>query len=610
MCGIVGAIAQRDVQDILIAGLQRLEYRGYDSAGIAVRTPEQKLARLRVEGKVKGLADALVEHPLKGLSGISQTRWATHGVPSERNAHPHFSHDLIAVVHNGIIENFVELREKLQKKGYEFFSETDTEVIPHLIHYHYTEKKDHLAAIQATVAELKGAYALGILFRDEPDRIWGVRYKIPLVAGIGVGENFFASDYLALLPVTQRFIYLADGDVVEVSRKSITVYDQNGKRVERDEQILSATQDLLDKGQFRHFMAKEIFSQPEAVAATIAGRIGKNGVLPAMFGHQAEKILHQTKAVHIVACGTSFHAASVARYWIERYARIPCQVEIASEYRYRQPVVQDNTLFVAISQSGETADTLAAMRLARELNYCGYVAICNVAESAMVREAQLVLLTLAGREIGVASTKAFTTQLVGLLMLMLALAQNGGLTKEQQTLYINQLEGLPEQLREILALDKQIKIVANLFEDKQHALFLGRGIFYPIALEGALKLKEISYVHAEAYPAGELKHGPLALVDKNMPVVALLPYDELTEKNLSNLQEVAARGGQLILFADKRVDCSSLPHATVIQIPEINDITAPILYTIPLQLLAYHVAVLKGTDVDQPRNLAKSVTVE
>jgi len=398
--------------------------------------------------------------------------------------------------------------------------------------------------------------------------------------------------------------------VIEVSTKYVHIYDQTGKKVERKEQILNATQDLMDKGKYRHFMAKEIFSQPEAVAATLAGRLGRANVLPAMFGHQAEKILNQVQGVHMVACGTSYHAALVARYWIERYARVPCQVEIASEYRYRQPVVKENTLFVAISQSGETADTLAALRLARELPYCGYLTVCNVAESAMVREAQLILLTLAGLEVGVASTKAFTTQLVGLLLLMLSLGQNKALTPQQMESFVNQLEGLPEQLGEVLALDKQISKVAKLFEDKQHTLFLGRGIFYPIALEGALKLKEISYVHAEGYPAGELKHGPLALVDKNMPVVALVPFDELTEKVVSNLQEVAARGGQLIIFADERIDFSSLPQATIIRLPAINEITAPILYTIPLQLLAYHVAVLKGTDVDQPRNLAKSVTVE
>jgi glucosamine--fructose-6-phosphate aminotransferase (isomerizing) len=610
MCGIVGAIAQRDVQDILIAGLQRLEYRGYDSAGIALLNRKNELERMRVEGKVQGLVDALAEHPLTGTTGISQTRWATHGVPNEKNAHPHFSKGQIAVVHNGIIENFAELREKLIKQGYEFTSDTDTEVVPHLIHYHFTQTKEPLSAIQATVAELKGAYALGIIFKNEPNRIWAVRYKIPLVAGLGLGENFFASDYLALLPVTQRFVYLADGDIIEVTTKYVHIYDQSGKRVERNEQILNATQDLMDKGNYRHFMAKEIFSQPEAVAATLAGRLGQDCVLPAMFGHQAGEILQQVKAVHIVACGTSYHAALVARYWIERYARTPCQVEIASEYRYRQPVATENTLFVAISQSGETADTIAALRLARELPYCGYLAVCNVAESTMVREAQLTLLTLAGREIGVASTKAFTTQLVALLLLMLSLGQNKALNKQQLAGFVNQIEGLPEQIGEVLSLDKKISKVAKLFEDKQHALFLGRGICYPIALEGALKLKEISYVHAEGYPAGELKHGPLALVDKNMPVVALVPFDDLTEKVISNLQEVAARGGQLIIFADERIDVSSLPQATVISLPAISEITAPILYTIPLQLLAYHVAVLKGTDVDQPRNLAKSVTVE
>lgn len=610
MCGIVGAIAQRDVQDILIAGLQRLEYRGYDSAGIALLTRQNTLERMRVEGKVQGLVDVFAERPLAGPIGIAQTRWATHGVPSEKNAHPHISHEQIAVVHNGIIENFAELREKLIKQGYQFLSDTDTEVVPHLIHFHYQTLKDPLAAIRAAIAELRGAYALGIIFKNIPDHIWGVRHKIPLIVGLGLGENFFASDYLGLLPVTQRFVHLVDGEVVELTTKQVSIYDQNGNKVERQEHILSAAQDLTDKGHYRHFMAKEIFSQPEAIAATVAGRLGHNCVLQNMLGHQSEPILQKVQNVHMVACGTSYHAALVARYWIERYARISCQVEIASEYRYRQPVVKENTLFVTISQSGETADTLAALRLARELPYCGYLTVCNVAESAMVREAQLSLLTLAGMEIGVASTKAFTTQLVALLLLMLVLAQNKTLSKQQEANFVNQIEGLPEQIGEVLALDDKINEVAKLFEDKHHALFLGRGIFYPIALEGALKLKEISYVHAEGYPAGELKHGPLALVDKNMPVVALIPYDDLTEKMLSNLQEVAARGGQLIIFADERLDLQSLPQATIIRLPAVDEIIAPILYTIPLQLLAYHAAVLKGTDVDQPRNLAKSVTVE
>ncbi|MFI4954404.1 MAG: glutamine--fructose-6-phosphate transaminase (isomerizing) [Gammaproteobacteria bacterium] len=613
MCGIVGAIAQRNVEAILVAGLQRLEYRGYDSAGLAL-LENQQLQRRRAEGKVQGLLDVLAEKPIHGKCGIAQTRWATHGVPSERNAHPHFSQDEIAVVHNGIIENFVELRDKLRQAGYPFTSDTDSEVIPHLIHYYYAQHQDPLAAIRAAVAELKGAYALGIIFKNDPNRIWAVRYRIPLVAGLGFGENFFASDYLALLPVTQRFIYLSDGDIVEATCEKIQVYDKEGKLVQRSEHTLTANQDTLDKGQFRHFMAKEIFSQSEAIAATLAGRLGQTQVLPGLLGPHSEKVLENIQAVQIVACGTSYHAALVARYWIERYVRIPCQVEIASEYRYRSPVVSENTLFVVISQSGETADTLSALRLAHDLPYKGYLAICNVAESSIVREAQLVLLTQAGREIGVASTKAFSTQLVALALLMLLLGQRHQMTEQQRGMFINQLEGLPESLSEILALDNSIKNLAQKFADKQNALFLGRGILYPIALEGALKLKEISYVHAEAYPAGELKHGPLALVDRHMPIVAIVAYDELAEKVISNLQEVAARGGQLIIFADERLvqshQLSNLSNATIIALPAIEGIAVPILFAVPLQLLAYHVAVLKGTDVDQPRNLAKSVTVE
>ncbi len=609
MCGIVGAIAQHDVKDVLLTGLQRLEYRGYDSAGIALLS-KNTLQRTRAEGKVQGLIDALAKKPITGNMGIAQTRWATHGVPSEQNAHPHFSHDSVAVVHNGIIENFAELKEKLIKQGYTFVSETDTEVVPHLIHYHLSILKDPLKAIQAAVKELRGAYGLGIMFKNEPDRLWAVRYKIPLVAGIGEGENFFASDYLALLPVTQRFIYLNDGDILEVSTKEIKIVDKTGKAVSRPEQTLTLDQDQMDKGEYRYFMEKEIFEQPKAIVDTLAGRLGETQVLPGMLGHQTEHIIAKVKGLHFVACGTSYHAALVAKYWIERFAQLPCSVEIASEYRYRQPVVPADTLFVCISQSGETADTLAALRLAKELPYCGHLAICNVAESTMVRESELVMLTLAGREIGVASTKAFTTQLTALLLLMMLLAKQHHMTQKEGAEFINQIENIPEELNEVLLLDKKISDVAKQFKDKYHALFLGRGALFPIALEGALKLKEISYIHAEAYPAGELKHGPLALVDKDMPIIAIVSHDELTEKMLSNLQEVAARGGQLIIFADKRVNLSSLPKATVITLPPIDGVAAPILFTVPLQLLAYHVAILKGTDVDQPRNLAKSVTVE
>ena len=456
MCGIVGAIAQRDVQPILIAGLQRLEYRGYDSAGLALLNQEHQLQRMRVEGKVQGLVDALAEQPLSGKCGIAQTRWATHGVPSERNAHPHFSNDLVAVVHNGIIENFATLRERLIVLGYEFTSETDTEVIPHLIHYHFVREKDRLAALQATVKDLVGAFALGVIFQKDPAHIWAVRYKSPLVVGLGIGENFFASDYLALLPVTQRFIYLSDGDIAEVSTDKVIIHDKKGATVKRVEKTHSPTQDFMDKGKHRHFMEKEIFSQPEAITNTLSGRLGETKLLPGMLG-PFTKDVQNAKRVQIVACGTSYHAALVARYWIERYARIPCQVEIASEYRYRSPVVEENTLFVCITQSGETADTIAAMRSARELPYCGYLAICNVAESTIMREAQFGFLTHAGREIGVASTKAFTTQLVALLLLMLLLGQDKALSSELETEIINLLESLPNQLHDILSLDDPIR---------------------------------------------------------------------------------------------------------------------------------------------------------
>ena len=610
MCGIVGAVAERNITAILLEGLKRLEYRGYDSAGVAVFTNDEKLERMRRPGKVSELEAALAEHPLVGRLGIAHTRWATHGAPCERNAHPHFSGD-IAVVHNGIIENHEALREQLKALGYVFTSDTDTEVIAHLLNHKLKDQPDLTVALKATVKELHGAYGLAVINAHQPDRLVAARSGSPLVIGLGLGENFLASDQLALRQVTDRFMYLEEGDIAEIRRDSVQIWDVNGQTVERQTVQYSDGAEAADKGEFRHYMLKEIHEQPSVVQRTLEGRLSPNQVLVQAFGPQAAELFAKVRNVQIVACGTSYHAGMVARYWLEELAGIPCQVEVASEFRYRKVVVQPDTLFVTISQSGETADTLAALRNAKELGFLASLAICNVGISSLVRESDLTLLTQAGREIGVASTKAFTTQLVGLLLLTLSLGQvRGTLGKGVEATLVEELRRLPTRLGEALAMDSTVEKIAELFAEKNHTLFLGRGAQFPVAMEGALKLKEISYIHAEAYPAGELKHGPLALVDNDMPVVTVAPNNELLEKLKSNLQEVRARGGELIVFADEKAGMTNGEGTHVVQMPHIHDILSPILYTIPLQLLSYYVAVLKGTDVDQPRNLAKSVTVE
>jgi len=610
MCGIVGAVAERDVVPILMEGLRRLEYRGYDSAGIAVRNGDN-IQRVRRAGKVQELQDALDETPLEGHVGISHTRWATHGIPNEANAHPHVSVNDVTVVHNGIIENFEALRVKMAGLGYKFESETDTEVVAHAIQHRLKESGDLAEAVRDTVQELEGAYALAVMSVSDPDRLVIARAGCPAIVGIGEGENFVASDVAALLPVTRNYMILEEGDVAVVDLHSVTFYDVNGDEVEREVIESELTADAAERGDFRHYMQKEIHEQPIAVANTLRERTANGRVLDAAFGPKAIGALDATKGVHIVACGTSYHAGLIARYWIEDLCRLPCSVEIASEYRYRSPVVPDNTLFVTISQSGETADTLAALRAARERAYLSTLAICNVPESSLVRESELVMMTRAGQEIGVASTKAFTTQLAALALLTIALARRNGLSAEDEKLLVDQLNELPSLIEQVLTLDPEIEALAGHFVDKGNALFLGRGVQNPVAMEGALKLKEISYIHAEAYAAGELKHGPLALVDENMPVVAVAPDDDLLEKLKSNLHEVDARGGQLFIFADPRVQFGDRSGIRTMHMPaDIEDFQAPVLYTIPLQLLAYHVAVQRGTDVDQPRNLAKSVTVE
>ncbi|PMV23883.1 MULTISPECIES: glutamine--fructose-6-phosphate transaminase (isomerizing) [unclassified Pseudomonas] len=610
MCGIVGAVAERNITPILLEGLKRLEYRGYDSAGVAVFTNAGKLERMRRPGKVSELEQALLGEPLVGRLGIAHTRWATHGAPCERNAHPHFSGDL-AVVHNGIIENHEVLREQLKGLGYVFTSDTDTEVIAHLLNHKLKDLGDLTVALKATVKELHGAYGLAVVSASQPDRVVAARSGSPLVIGLGLGENFLASDQLALRQVTDRFMYLEEGDIADIRRESVQIWDVNGQSVEREAVQYRDGAEAADKGEYRHFMLKEIHEQPAVVQRTLEGRLSQHQVLVNAFGPQAAELFAKVRNVQIVACGTSYHAGMVARYWLEELAGIPCQVEVASEFRYRKVVVQPDTLFVTISQSGETADTLAALRNAKELGFLASLAICNVSISSLVRESDLTLLTQAGREIGVASTKAFTTQLVGLLLLTLSLGQvRGTLAEGVESTLVEELRRLPTRLGEALAMDSTVEKVAELFADKNHTLFLGRGAQYPVAMEGSLKLKEISYIHAEAYPAGELKHGPLALVDDDMPVVTVAPNNELLEKLKSNLQEVRARGGQLVVFADEKAGMTNGEGTHVINMPHIHDTLSPILYTIPLQLLSYYVAVLKGTDVDQPRNLAKSVTVE
>ncbi|MDX5371774.1 MAG: glutamine--fructose-6-phosphate transaminase (isomerizing) [Pseudomonadaceae bacterium] len=611
MCGIVGAVAERNITPILVEGLKRLEYRGYDSAGVAVFTQAGELQRRRRAGKVAELEQALAAEPLTGNLGIAHTRWATHGAPSERNAHPHFSGEELAVVHNGIIENHEELRERLKGLGYVFTSDTDTETIVHLLQHKLQQLGDLTAALKAAIPELHGAYGLAVISAAQPDRILAARSGSPLVIGLGLGENFLASDQLALRQVTDRFVYLEEGDIAEIRRDSLQIWDLAGQAVQRESVQYHEGAEAADKGEYRHFMLKEIHEQPKVVQRTLEGRLGGDQVLVQAFGPQAAELFAKVRNVQIVACGTSYHAGMVARYWLEALTGIPCQIEVASEFRYRQVAVQPDSLFITISQSGETADTLAALRNAKLAGYLASLTICNVGTSSLVRESDLCLLTQAGPEIGVASTKAFTTQLVSLLLLTLALGQvRGTLQAGVAAELVEELRRLPTRLGEALAMDKTVEKVAELFAEKHHTLFLGRGAQYPVAMEGALKLKEISYIHAEAYPAGELKHGPLALVDADMPVVTVAPNNELLEKLKSNLQEVRARGGQLIVFADEAAGMSNGEGTQVINMPHIHDVLAPILYTVPLQLLSYYVAVLKGTDVDQPRNLAKSVTVE
>lgn len=610
MCGIVGAVAQRDVAEILINGLHRLEYRGYDSAGVAVVDPNHELHRVRCLGKVKALDEAVAVKPLIGGTGIAHTRWATHGEPSEANAHPHTSGNF-AVVHNGIIENHEELRELLKSRGYVFNSQTDTEVIAHLVNWEMCTASNLLEAVQKTVKQLTGAYGMVVLDREHPEHLVAARSGSPLVIGLGIGENFLASDQLALLSVTRRFIYLEEGDIAEITRRTVDIYDANGQKVEREVHESNLENDAAEKGKFRHFMQKEIYEQPNALINTMEGRILHNNVIVDAIGNGAAEILEKVEHIQIVACGTSYNAGMTARYWFEALAGVSCDVEIASEFRYRKFVTRPNSLLVTISQSGETADTLAALRLAKEKGYMAALTICNVSSSSLVRESDLAFMTRAGVEVGVASTKAFTTQLAALLMLITAIGKvKGNISNEQEVEIVKALQSLPAEVEKALAFDKDIEALAEDFAEKNHALFLGRGEFYPIAMEASLKLKEISYIHAEAYAAGELKHGPLALIDADMPVIVVAPNNELLEKVKSNIEEVRARGGQLYVFADKEAGFTPSEGMKIITMPKVNEIIAPIFYTVPMQLLSYHVALIKGTDVDQPRNLAKSVTVE
>jgi glucosamine--fructose-6-phosphate aminotransferase (isomerizing) len=610
MCGIVGAVAERNVVPILLEGLRRLEYRGYDSAGLAV-LESGVVERRRRLGKVAELENELENIPAAGAIGIAHTRWATHGAPTTANAHPHISGDTVAIVHNGIIENHAILKARLIEAGYEFTSDTDTEVIAHLIHQHLQMDPDLESSVRKTVAELEGAYALVVMSPLKPDTLILAREGCPVVVGLGLGENFVASDVAALLPITRTFMFLEEGDIAVVTRHSVRVTDDKNKLVQRKVSESQLSADAVERGEFRHYMLKEIYEQPRALGDTLSERIADGQVLDGIFGPKASDILDKIEHVQIVACGTSYHAGLIARYWIEEYCKVPCSVEIASEYRYRNAVVPPNSVFMTVSQSGETADTLAAVRSAKAKGYLATMAICNVPESSLVRESDLVLMTRAGPEIGVASTKAFTTQLVAFALFTLALARHRGMPADEQRRLTNQLVALPAMLERVLSLDAQIEKMAGYFADKHHALFLGRGAQNPVAMEGALKLKEISYIHAEAYPAGELKHGPLALVDEDMPVVTVAPNDDLLEKLKSNLQEVRARGGKLFVFADPNADFEDGDGIYALKMPmHIEEFQAPILYTVPLQLLSYHVAVLKGTDVDQPRNLAKSVTVE
>ena len=609
MCGIVGAIAQRDVSQILVEGLKRLEYRGYDSAGLAIYNDNQ-IQRLRRLGKVSELQQALNETPLPGGLGIAHTRWATHGEPSERNAHPHMSENNIALVHNGIIENHDELRDELKAKGYTFASDTDTEVMAHCLHEELKTSSSLLEALQKTTKKLDGAYGTVAIDANDPNKMVVARSGSPLVIGKGIGEYFVASDQLALLPVTRDFIYLEEGEVAEVRRDGVTILDSNGNQVEREFETSDIQHDAVDKGRYRHFMLKEIFEQPQVVNDTLEGRLVNHKIIIETLGANANKVFADTRAVQIIACGTSYHAALVAKYWIEDYLNIPCLVEIASEYRYRETAILPSSLFITISQSGETADTLAALKKAKEQGYLGTLTVCNSPASSMVRESDFTLLTRAGTEIGVASTKAFTAQLVSLMLLMVTIGKAQGLDEAKEKSIVDALEHLPNEIQSALEQAEAIEDLSEAFAEKHHTLFLGRGQQYPIAMEAALKLKEISYIHAEAYAAGELKHGPLALIDKEMPIVVVAPKDNLLEKLKSNIEEVRSRGGQLFVFADESANIQSSDGITVFPIKSQYAITAPMVYTIPMQLLSYYVAVIKGTDVDQPRNLAKSVTVE
>ncbi|WP_299872172.1 glutamine--fructose-6-phosphate transaminase (isomerizing) [uncultured Cocleimonas sp.] len=610
MCGIVGAIAQRPVTEILIEGLKRLEYRGYDSAGVALLDAENNIQRVRALGKVAELEKKLIDSPQIGNIGISHTRWATHGEPAERNAHPHMSKNRVAVVHNGIIENYEELRADLISKGYEFESETDTEVIVHLIESNLVDGTNLFNAVKQSISQLKGAYALGVISSDNPDVLISAREGSPLLIGVGFGEHFISSDVQALLPVTSRFIYLENGDIATLTLKDVTIEDEAGNIVEREVRQSNACSLESELGEYRHYMLKEIYEQPQAVQKTLEDRLDIDSIKQCIMGENVAEVLKQVEEVQIIACGTSYHAGLIAKYWMESLTDIPCQVEVASEYRYRRQVPRKNMLFVTISQSGETADTLAALEKAKQDGCLASLSICNVAESSLQRESDFSLMTIAGPEIGVASTKAFTTQLVTLKILIGLLMQaKDGKTKAVASL-VEDLKKLPVLIEQALEHDKAIEEMAEHFIEKNNALFLGRGDQYPVAMEGALKLKEISYIHAEAYPAGELKHGPLALVDSEMPIVAVAPNTSLLEKLKSNLEEVRSRGGVLYLFADKTSGITPQDNIQIIEMDEVPESIAPIIYTIPLQLLSYHVAVFKGTDVDKPRNLAKSVTVE
>ncbi|MFK7816597.1 MAG: glutamine--fructose-6-phosphate transaminase (isomerizing) [Gammaproteobacteria bacterium] len=609
MCGIVGAIANQDVSPVLLEGLRRLEYRGYDSAGMAVLT-NGSIDRVRRTGKVSELSKALDQSALIGELGIAHTRWATHGIPAENNAHPHICNDRVAIVHNGIIENFEELKEQQIKQGFSFTSETDTEVIAHQIVHYLDQDLSLNVAVSKTIKDLKGAYALGVIDKNDPDKLIAARHGSPLVIGIGKSGNFIASDVQALLKETQEFIFLENGDIAEITRNAINIVDHTGSSVQRESKTSTLSADAVEKGGYPHYMLKEIYEQPQAISDTLEGRLINGRVAEQILGPKAKEILDQTKIIQIIACGTSYHSGLIAKFWFEELAGIPCFIDVASEFRYRKHVVQPGTLFVTISQSGETADTLAALQQAKKEDYVGSLVICNVPESSLVRESDLVLMTHAGPEIGVASTKAFTTQLIALLLLVITAGRRHGMHDEMEKILVEQLSNLPARINKVLTLDNKIKKLAKHYGDKNNALFLGRGSHHPVAMEGALKLKEISYIHAEAYPAGELKHGPIALVDDKMPIIAVAPNDELLEKLKSNLEEVRARGGVLHVFADASSGFVSEPDTIVIEVDAPDNAVAPILFTIPLQLLAYHVAILKGTDVDQPRNLAKSVTVE